>query len=85
MHPLPENLVYIARKGRAPIGIYPDGKKEFAEIWGCALHVAGSACSFGMLRAGRYAEEPPSVEVVWECLTAIDPKISATPIPSVLS
>lgn len=85
MRPLPQNLVYIARKGRAPIGITPDGQKEYAEVWGCALHVAGSACSFGMIRSGLYAEEPPSVEVVWECLTEVDPQIFATPIPSVLS
>lgn len=85
MRPLPQNLVYIARKGRVPIGVYSDGGKMYAEVWGCALHVAGSACSFGLLRAGLYADEPPSVQVAWECLTGIDQQISATPIQSVLS
>ena len=84
MRTLPQNLVYLARKGLAPIGIMPDGKKEYAEIWGCALHVAGSAVTFALARSGAYAETPPSLEAVWESLTDLDPKIFATPITSVL-
>ncbi len=83
MNAVPSNLVYIARAQRVSVGIRPDGSKEYVEVWGCAVHVHGSAVSFGLLRSGLYLHHPPSLEVIWETLSGSGEPMCLKPINSV--
>ena len=84
MPPIPSNLVYIARAQRVAVGITPSGSKEYVEVWGCAVHVTGSAVSFGLLRDGAFLHHPPSLETVWASICEVNHPICLKPITSVL-
>lgn len=86
MRPLPDNILYIARRTRQVIGISADGRQTFGMCWAIEVHVKGSALSCGMPCVGEFLHSPPSIDQVWEAIqTAVSEKVEiGNPIPSFL-
>lgn len=78
MPPLPENILFMARKVRSSSGVW-------AHEWEMQVHIPGAAIRLLMPCAGDYTSTPPSIELLWSSLCQAKGSDIGTAIPSVLS
>ncbi len=80
MPPLPDNLIYLARKVRSRSGVW-------AHDWEMQVHTRSAALGMTMPVAGDFCSQPPDLLQIWRVIyrAAVEKTAIGTSIPSLLS